>query len=281
MGDLATDTAVTTVDEGRFTADLSPDWEIWGPNGGYLASVAMRAAQRLAGRARPASISAHFVGAGRSGPVDIRVETNRSTKVATSLTVSVSQEDRPWLVATVWGVDDDLPGLEHQASSGVAAYPPPADLASVADLMPDDAPRPHAFWSNLDTRPLTWISDWHDREPSEPTVTSWYRFQPAATFDDPWVDACRSLILIDLEGWPAAGRPHVGDLDVYAPTIEVTARFIGDTRAEPWLLSQAEAPAAANGLIGGRGQIYDSQRRLVALGGSTMLCRPAVRRPDR
>ena len=44
MGDLAADTAVTEVGEGRYTARLSRDWEIWGPMGGYVAATALRAA---------------------------------------------------------------------------------------------------------------------------------------------------------------------------------------------------------------------------------------------
>ena len=34
MGALQTDTAISN-QEGRLTAQLSRDWEIWGPNGGY------------------------------------------------------------------------------------------------------------------------------------------------------------------------------------------------------------------------------------------------------
>ena len=41
MGDLAIDTAVEGSD-GRYRARLSRDWEIWGPNGGYLAAIALR-----------------------------------------------------------------------------------------------------------------------------------------------------------------------------------------------------------------------------------------------
>ena len=44
MGDLGIDMAISEVGPGRFTATLSADWEIWGPNGGYLAAAAMRAA---------------------------------------------------------------------------------------------------------------------------------------------------------------------------------------------------------------------------------------------
>ncbi len=281
MGDLAADTAVTATTANSFGTTLSPDWEIWGPNGGYLAAVAMRAAGIISGRARPASINAHFVGAGRSGDVDITTSVNRETKVGTSITVSLSQEGRPWMTALVWGVDDDLPGLQHQSAPTPDHTTDIGSLASTAELMADaDGPR-HPFWSNLDQRPLNWIQEWDDRAPSDPSVASWVRFVPTATFVDPWIDAARSLILIDLDSWPAATRAHVGELEVYAPTIEVSARFIASTVTEPWLLSEATTPRAEGGLIAATAQIWNRNLELVALGGSTLLCRPAVRRPDR
>ena len=43
MGDLAVDTAVRPTGEGRYEAELSGDWEIWGPMGGYVAACALRA----------------------------------------------------------------------------------------------------------------------------------------------------------------------------------------------------------------------------------------------
>lgn len=83
MGDLAIDTAPLQTGASTFSCDLSSDWEIWGPNGGYLASVALRAAGVASGRARSASINAHFVGAGRSAPVDIAVDVNRESPART------------------------------------------------------------------------------------------------------------------------------------------------------------------------------------------------------
>jgi acyl-CoA thioesterase-2 len=282
MGDLAIDTTVEQTGRHTFTCNLSPDWEIWGPNGGYLAAVAMRAAGLASGRARPASITAHFVGAGRSEPVAIEVEVNRETKVATSVTARISQEGRPLLVATVWGVDGDLDGLEHHTALGPHDVADPDTLVSTEVLLADqDAPPRHPFWSNIETRPIEWIADWENREASEPSTCAWVQFVPTATFADPWVDACRSLILLDLDAWPSATRPHLGDLEHFAPTIEVNARFIGSTENEPWLLSEASAPVASRGLVAAVGQIWTRDRRLVALGGSTLLCRPAARRPDR
>ena len=43
MGDLANDTEVRGGD-GHYTCELSRDWEIWGPNGGYIAAIVLRAA---------------------------------------------------------------------------------------------------------------------------------------------------------------------------------------------------------------------------------------------
>ena len=40
-------------------------------------------------------------------------------------------------------------------------------------------------------------------------------------------------------------------------------------------------PFATGGLVAGAGQIWTCDRQLVALGGSTLRCRPAGRRPDR
>lgn len=62
MGDLAADTELTASGEGAFTRLRHRDWEIWGPNGGYLATLALRAAGLHCGRARPANITVHFLG---------------------------------------------------------------------------------------------------------------------------------------------------------------------------------------------------------------------------
>lgn len=280
MGDLAEATRVEQTGTNNFHAELSPEWEIWGPQGGYLASVALRAAGIATERARPASIHAHFVGAGRTGPIELRTEVNRATKVATSVTVHLEQEGRPWLVATVWGADDHLPGLEHQTSHQPTASDPD-ELPNMATLMAGKGEPPHAFWRNLEQRPLAWIEDWDNREPEEPATSCWVQFVPTPTYDDPWIDAARPLILIDLDAWSASVRAHVGQLDFYAPTIDVTARFIGSTAEEPWLLSEAAAPAAGNGLVAATGKIWNRDRQLVAIGGSTLLSRPSARRPDK
>ena len=61
VGALDTDTTIRPTDGGG-TIDLSRDWEIWGPNGGYVASIALRAAGAHSRFDRPASLVGHFLG---------------------------------------------------------------------------------------------------------------------------------------------------------------------------------------------------------------------------
>jgi acyl-CoA thioesterase II len=138
MGDLQLATRVERTGPTSFTARLSADWEIWGPNGGYLASVALRAAGIQIERARPVSITAHFLGVAASREVDLEVAVNRATKVATSATVHLSQDGRPVLVATLWGTDDGLPGLVHQAARNpLVGVAHPETLPPIQELLAD------------------------------------------------------------------------------------------------------------------------------------------------
>ncbi len=74
MGDFDQDTRVAPLGEGRFRIELSRDWEIRGPNGGYIAAISLRAAGHEARLDRPACFSGHFLGVGDFSTTDIFVE---------------------------------------------------------------------------------------------------------------------------------------------------------------------------------------------------------------
>jgi hypothetical protein len=52
VGSLDLDTSLTGGD-GRYVTTISPDWKIWGPNGGYMAAFALRAAGTASRFQRP------------------------------------------------------------------------------------------------------------------------------------------------------------------------------------------------------------------------------------
>ena len=90
MGDLGTDTQVEQVDEGRFTAVPSPEWNIWGPMGGYIASFALRAVGATAPDHEPAAFSCHYLGVARPEPIDIEVRSAKPGRTAGSSTVTIT-----------------------------------------------------------------------------------------------------------------------------------------------------------------------------------------------
>jgi acyl-CoA thioesterase len=276
MGDLAGDTRIEGHD-GRYTAVVSRDWEIWGPNGGYVAALGLRAAGVSSRFDRPASIVGHFLGVAAFEPVDITVTTRRAAKRAESLGVSITQRGEPIFEALVWAVGD-VAGFEHDTTALPRATDPeslPSVEARLAAQGGDAGPY-HRFWANFDERvpDEDWIDDWEHRPARDPVYGHWYRFLPTSTFDDPWVDACRALILVDTLGWPAACQRHPRN-DYVAPSIDLACAFHRARPREPWLYAQATSVSAAGGLIGCEARVWARDGTLVAHGASQLLCRPA------
>ncbi|MDQ1434254.1 MAG: acyl-CoA thioesterase, partial [Actinomycetota bacterium] len=148
MGDLAIDTAVRALGDGLYEATMSKDWEIWGPMGGYVAACALRAAGASTPELRPAAFSCHYLSVAQFEPVDIRVSTRKRGRTAVAQRVEIAQGHRSILDAMVWSVGE-VDGLEHDETIAPAVAGP-EQLASVEDLLPDDAQPPFPFWNNLD-----------------------------------------------------------------------------------------------------------------------------------
>lgn len=285
MADLERDTAIVRSERSGnrtvYAADVSEEWAIWGPMGGYIASIALRAAGDHCGRARPASINASFLAAADFAPVEVTVETLRDTRVASCVRVVVSQNDRAVLEATVWGTDTDE-GLEHHSARRRPDVAHHSSLPGFHErLAAQGETVMHEFWNRLDYRPVEWIDDWENREPTEPEQHSWFRFVDGPRFDEPWLDDTRVLMVTDLDAWGAATNAHTGDLAWFAPTIELTCRFLQPAVDDEWLLSWGAAPVGRSGVIGVVSETWTDDGRLLAIGGSTLLCRPAPQRPDR
>lgn len=282
MADLDHDTAVHLVESNEacsiFAATVSDGWAIWGPMGGYLASIALRAAGARCGRTRPASINANFLAVAAYDDLTATVTTIRTTRVATCLRVELRQGERAVLEATVWGTDT-VDGLTHHTERTRPPVAGPDGLDTFVDLLTAAGETtPFEFWNRLDYRPTQWIEDWEHRAPREPETSSWYRFLDYSPNGDRWLDDCRLLITTDLDAWGPATYPHTGELAWFAPTIELSCRFLQP--ASEWLLSWGSAPVAHEGLIGVQSEIWSPDDRLLAIGGSTLMSRPVVNRPD-
>ena len=188
----------------------------------------------------------------------------------------VRQGERLLLHATVLTAAG-IGGHDHHEVTAPDA-PDPEGLASLAERLPEDGTT-FAFWQVVDARPTAWIEDWPPPEPLPPTVLEWMRL--ADGFDgagDPWLDAARSLVFIDVIGWPAAHHHHAWrgeDLGWFAPSADLHVAFHQPAADEEWLLVEGAAPVSAGGLIGTEGRLWTRGGALVASMRSQLLWRPA------
>ncbi|MGI9644456.1 MAG: thioesterase family protein [Ilumatobacteraceae bacterium] len=275
MGDFGLDTAVERVDERRYRGSLSSDWEIWGPCGGYVTSVALRAAGESTSFRRPASFSCHFLGVARFDEIDVEVTSLRAGRRSESLRVSMTQGDRHIAELLVWAVDQDAEGVTLDWVPA-ADHPPPGDVPTIQERM-DDWRAWYPFWKNFEYRPLEWRTEqeYQAARPLEPTWEAWFRYLPTSVFDDPWIEAGRVSLLADVAFWPAISRAipaEQGD-NWIAPSLDVAVSFHQMPEGSEYLWLDAHAPIAADGLGGGTARIRGDDGRLLCSATQQMLFR--------
>lgn len=268
MSDLSHDTALSP-DGDKFIAQLSPAWEIWGPNGGYLATLVLRAAGQVAKIARPVSLHVHYQRVARFEQVELHARVIHAGRQAESIAVTMEQQGKPILSAMVRTAAAQA-GLRHDASEAPAVAGP-EDLPALESLLKDAHPR-FKFWSNFERRVLQ-LETWDLPRPAQhPRWLEWMRYRTAVPREDPWLEAARAAILVDTMCWPAAWLHHLDDRFI-APSLDLTVWFHRPSESE-WLLVDARAPMAEAGLLSGTCQVWNEQRKLVASGGGQMLCVP-------
>ncbi|MEO8458410.1 MAG: thioesterase family protein [Chloroflexota bacterium] len=272
MGDLELDTRLSGAD-GRYSITMSRDWDIWGPNGGYMAAVALRAAGMEAKIKRPVSIACHFLGVPRPDqPVDVRVRAVQAGRRAESIHVEYGQGDRA-IVQAIVRTAAEMPGVAHNFAR-MPDVPHWSKLKSFLDYIPDP-PNPVPFWTNLESRIIFTERLFEDEKPLPANLIEWYRFQHTPSSSDPFVDACRSVILMDTFAWPAGANPHPrNQRDFQGVNLDVVAWFYDLAPDAEWLLCDYESVIAAGGLVSGNGRIWTEDGRLIATGGAQVMCLP-------
>jgi acyl-CoA thioesterase len=262
-----------TENNGRLLARLDEDWCVWSPAGGYLISLALRAAARKTEFAAPLSLACHFLATPKVGEVDLIVTSLRKTRVAESLRVTIAQADKPMLEVMLWcGVAIEQ-GYEHCD----AVVP---EVAAHDSIQPQEPPQGvpgfQTLWKHFEHRacgPLHWQRE----ERAAPRQRDWIRLREFPSDADAFLDAGRCALVLDSFTWPAAAHAHVGDPRFIAPTLSFAIEFQHRARGE-WLLSDASAPSATEGRIVVHNRVWSGDGLLLATGNGTLICRP---RPQR
>lgn len=267
MSLFATHTAIEPQGD-CFRATLDRSFEIWGPNGGYLSAIALRAAGRRAPPGhRPASITVQYPARAEFGDADVEVEQIKGGSAAL-LTVTMRQGDRRFLMAQVWTTDRDQ-GPDVQAVA-MPDLPPPDALEPLGAHL-ERAGRPeNPFWRHFDVRPVDWTVG---RDPAGPRTRQWFRYRDFPVDADPYLDAGRALLLIDTLVWPAHNRGLDAPARYVAPSLDVAAWF-HQPPVDDWLLLDVAAERATAGLIHGTARVWTRDGRLVTSGASGLAVLP-------
>jgi acyl-coenzyme A thioesterase PaaI-like protein len=110
--------------EGRFEAEVHPEWTILGkPNGGYLLAMMGRAAAAVGDHPHVTAASAHYVGSPEPGRVAIDTEVLRAGRSASQVRVRMTQGGRLCVEALVTTSRLD-PGSVPYWDGGLPPFPP-------------------------------------------------------------------------------------------------------------------------------------------------------------
>jgi acyl-CoA thioesterase len=271
MANFLEDTRVEAVTDhpGHYRAQLSPNWAVWGPNGGYLAAIALRAAMAQSRTARPVTFYCHFLSLGEFAPVDLRVVALGGGKRAESLRVEMTQQDRLLLTASVWVAADGLHGYQHDFATA-PTVPAPHALRGYQELA-EEYEQWYPIWRSIEGRPLRW------REPpGHPEWRTWLRFNET-TFPDRQADALRQLFWLDFPGWNAAIAAHGWPFRYLAPNLDLTVQFHRFAPSQEWMLADGEALLGREGLVSCVARLWGENGELLATGTSSHICRPNPR----
>ena len=257
MSCVYSQTNVSQVTDDAFSIVLSKDWDIWGPNGGYLSAILLRAVGAFCCHSQPISIHVQYLAVAKYNQADITVRPVKQGRSMSAYNVQLHQDGKTIANAQVQ-TGNPQEGIEHLYLPLPPTY---CELENAKDRsIRGDMP----FWENLEIR---------SGKKAEGHWGNWYRFDEDIKPIDSFAEAARSIVLIDSMQWPAAWRAHNGKVPYTAPSLDLYVQFHQPAFDSPWLFSNAHAQTAAQGLVGGTAPVWDESSILIASGGSQSLCR--------
>jgi acyl-CoA thioesterase-2 len=279
MADFEHDTRTTTTDEGLQTT-LSPNWQVMGPQGGYVAAIALRA---MAGLVQPgfvpAALTAQYLTAAASGPAEVEVRLLRQGRSAAFTTATVRQggtRERPAGARMAEPGEAKRPfpeGARNELGASASFFfrvegptrlaltpptPPPPE-ACVPLPMPAPPGQRFAFHENFEFR----VSEGLFQEPgAEEDFIFWARYREQSWGEDVVVQAASLIPLLDMAVFPASFRtiPNFPG----AVTLDLTAHWHSFPIPQGWLLLRGTCQYASSGMLHGWSEAWAPDGRLLA-----------------
>jgi len=252
-----TDTAVTMIEPGRYSAVLDEGWWITsGPNGGYLAAVLMNALTHAVDDAARTcrSFTVHYLSRAVAGPVIVEVVVERSGRSMTSLSARLVQAERT--IATVLAAfSTSRPGPEFLDAVMPEVAPPEELELPVFDssLPPTAIPtmvhRYDQRWA-VGHRPFSGGEVGH--------IGGWIRLAEMRPVDD-------ALLAAYTDAWmPAMFSRVAGAWGITTVDLTVHLRSTPPSGYDDWCLVHFRSVMSADGFCEEDGEIWTRDGQLLA-----------------
>ena len=252
----------------HYQAILTKAWALWGPAGGYLAALALRAAGESTEFTRPISMACQYFRVARFEAIDLVVTELKRGKRSDALRVDLVQDTRLIMSAQVWAGASDTPTMEHDYVSPVSV-PEPIQIPTYETVYPD---RPiHPFMARIESRPIDPIAD-QDQTPRAPELSGLYRYRVREVGSSAFIDYGRAMILMDTFAWLATYPAHPGPSPWIAPNLDFYYRFHRTMLDAPWLYMHTRAQLAHDSVISAEGEIRNLAGELLVSGATSLLC---------
>ncbi|MGY1855018.1 acyl-CoA thioesterase [Modestobacter sp. SYSU DS0290] len=250
-------TAVARTEAGGLTAELDPGWDVGGGilNGGYLLSVAARAAVLESPHPHPVALSASYLRAPAAGPASLTVVPGPAGRTVAHSQVVLADDAGPAITvqATTATLGDEAPSVVAPRPV-IAPVEQCLSIAEHAHLAPPQIQVP-GLVHRIDVRLDPASAGWALGQPgTEPVLRAWLRFT-----DDREPDPLALVAFADAlppTSW-ALGRFG------WAPTVQLQV-LLRALPAPGWCLVEARAGEIAGGWLDEDYRIWDSTGRLVA-----------------
>jgi acyl-CoA thioesterase len=283
FADLAVDTAVRPLGEGRYTVMLPDHWDYLLPSGGAVMTCALRAAQaELAEPAmRLASATAIFATPVHPGELAIQVHVLRKGNGAVQLRVTLRHEqaEEPGpqleLIATFCR-DRKGPDVIGAAAP---ALPSPAQARPIDDDAPNNPHHRFRIFRQLECRLAEGEAVWLPDFAAGPARYSrWLRYRVPQRAGDGQLDRLALPPLIDM--MPAALHRAIGPgaYRFHAPSLDLTVHTV-DSTSRDWLLVVTTCKRARAGWAIGDAEVWDDEGRLIAYGTQAMYIQTVAGHP--
>jgi acyl-CoA thioesterase len=250
------DTGVRRLEEGVFEGSVDSDWWIvFGPNGGTVAAMIMRALMEAVGDSErlPRSLTMHFTTAPKEGPIRIATQIERVGRSLTTVTARAEQDGRLVSLA-IAAFSRSRRGALDFAHIEMPDVAPPEDLDRVPHS--DELPR---FMSNWDFRRTAGAPLWSGA--SESVVGGWVRLVDTQEWDYP-------LITQLSDAWFPAVFPML-DGPNPIPTVDLTIHFRAELPLDAlqpgdFALVRFVSTVSAHGFVEEDGEIWSRDGTLIA-----------------